>query len=129
MIDALVSGRLAGDPKLGISHNGTEYAMALLWVPVGLSHLSVSAVAFDPAVVDELLTLSAGDAVAVVGEFNPGYWQPFMDRPARFIADMEVRGLVTAYQVQRYRNEVATPRVDPVSDGAQFPPTKEGERP
>ena len=129
MIDALVSGRLAGDPKLGINHNGTEYAMVLLWVPVGLSHLSVSAVAFDPAVVDELLTLSAGDAVAVVGEFNPGYWQPFMDRPARFIADMEVRGLVTAYQVQRYRNEVATPRVDPVSDGAQFPPTKEGERP
>ena len=66
MIDALVSGRLAGDPKLGISHNGTEYATVLLWVPVGLSHLSVSAVAFDPAVVDELLTLSAGDAVAVL---------------------------------------------------------------
>ena len=94
MIDALVAGRLATKPKRGTQQSGTSYAMAVVWVPLGNDHLSVSAVAFDPDVVDELLALSAGDAVALAGELIPGYWKP-RDGKARFLADLEVRGVLS----------------------------------
>ena len=126
MIDALVAGRLATKPKRGTQQSGTSYAMAVVWVPLGNDHLSVSAVALEADVVDELLALSAGDAVALAGELIPGYWKP-RDGKARFLADLEVRGVLTPYRVQRHRDEMTVRRIDQFMSGEQFPPTQDGE--
>ncbi|QNU16014.1 hypothetical protein [Thermomonas sp. XSG] len=88
--------------------------------------MSVSVITYDPDIVAELLDLSAGDAVAMVGEFVPAFLTPIGERP-RFMADMEVRALITAYQVAEHRELMNGFNVDPLADGEQFPPTQDGE--
>lgn len=128
MIDALVAGHLATDPWTSETSGGIRYGAALVWAPVGGGHLSVTVVAFDADIVDELLTLSTGDAIAVVGQFTPGHVKP-LDGESRFMADIVARALMTPYQVARYRAASKASRVDSPPCGEQFPPTKSGERP
>lgn len=75
MIDALISGRLAADPKPGTSKNGNTYATARVLVTANTEdRLSVSVIAFDTATVAALLAMGSGDAVALAGELTPKVW-------------------------------------------------------
>ena len=103
MIDALLSGKLAADPKAGISKNGNTYATARVWVTTGgEDRLSVSVIAFDAGTVAALLALSSGDAVCLTGELTPKVWTD-KDGNARAAADLKANGLLTQYHVTRKR--------------------------
>lgn len=75
MIDALLTGRLAADPKAGTARNGNAHATARVIVAIGAEdRLSVSVIAFDPATVAGLLALAKDEAVSVAGELTPKVW-------------------------------------------------------
>lgn len=103
MIDALLTGRLAADPKAGTSKNGNAYAtMRVLVITSAEERLSVSVIAFDPDTVAGLLALTTGDAVTLAGELNPKVWTD-NDGNARPSADMKAHALLTPYHVTRKR--------------------------
>ncbi|MGB5851418.1 MAG: single-stranded DNA-binding protein [Rhodanobacter sp.] len=107
MIDALLSGRLAADPKEGTASNGNRYATARLHVATGAEdRLSVSVIAFDSASVAGLLALKQGEAVTLAGELTPKVWTD-KDGNARLSADMKAHALLTPYHVQRRRQAMA----------------------
>ena len=107
MIDALVSGRLASDPKQGTTRTGGSYVTVRLWVDAGQEdRLSVSAIAFDPAACEALLVLTTGDAIAVSGELTPKVWTD-REGTARPTADMRVHAVLSAYHVRRRRRAMA----------------------
>ena len=107
MIDALVSGRLASEPKQGATRTGGTYVTARLWVDAGQEdRLSVSAITFDPAACEALLALTTGDAIAVAGELTPKVWTD-REGAARPTADMRVHAVLSAYHVRRKRRAVA----------------------
>ena len=99
MIDAILTGRLAADPKPGTSRNGNPYATARVLVTAGMEErLGVSVIAFDPDTVTGLLALCSGDAVALAGELTPKVWTD-KDGNARPSADMKAHALLTPYHV------------------------------
>lgn len=103
MIDALLTGKLAADPKAGTSRNGNPYATARLWVTTGgEDRLSVTVIAFEADTVAGLLALTTGDAVALAGELTPKVWTD-KEGEARPAADMKAHALLTPYHVTRKR--------------------------
>ncbi len=103
MIDALITGRLAADPKPGTSKNGNPYATARVLVTVNTDdRLSVSVIAFDAATVAALLALDSGDAVTLPGELTPKVWTD-KDGTAHPSTDMKAHALLTPHHVNRKR--------------------------
>lgn len=103
MIDALLTGRLAADPKPGTSRNGNPYATARIQASTSAEdRLSVSVIAFDADAVAGLLALSAGDTVALAGELTPKVWTD-KDGNAHPSADLKAHKLLTPYNVTRKR--------------------------
>ncbi len=103
MIDALLSGKLAADPKAHTANNGNTFATCRVWVATGAEdRLSVSVIAFDAATVAGLLALATGDAVSLAGELTPKVWadKAGVAKPS---ADLKAHKLLTAYHVQRTR--------------------------
>lgn len=107
MIDALLNGKLAADPKAGTTKTGNPYATCRVWASIGAEdRLSVSVIAFDAATVTGLLALGTGDAVALAGELTPKVWTDKAGtvRPS---ADLKAHSLLTAYHVTRKRKAMA----------------------
>lgn len=103
MIDALLTGKLAADPKAGTARNGNPYVTARAWVTMGAEdRLSVSVIAFDAGTVAGLLALTAGDPVTLAGELTPKVWTDNAGN-ARPSADMKAHALLTPYHVTRKR--------------------------
>lgn len=109
MIDALISGRLAADPKPGTAKSGSPYAVARLWVATnGADNLHVSAIAFAEPARAALLALSAGETVALAGELTPKIWTDPKTGTPRLSADMVAHAVLTAYHVSRRRAAMAS---------------------
>ncbi|MGB3462466.1 MAG: single-stranded DNA-binding protein [Rhodanobacter lindaniclasticus] len=107
MIDALLSGRLAADPKEGTASNGNRYATARVLVTTGgEDRLSVSVIAFHADTVASLLALAKDDAVTLAGELTPKVWTD-KEGTARPSADLKAHALLTPYHVQRKRQAMA----------------------
>lgn len=103
MIDALIAGRLAADPKAGTSRNGDPYVTArVLITTADEDRLSVSVIGFSASLVDGLLTMEVGDTVALAGELTPKVWTDKEGNP-RPSADMKAHALLTPYHVTRRR--------------------------
>ncbi|TAM94154.1 MAG: single-stranded DNA-binding protein [Rhodanobacteraceae bacterium] len=103
MIDALLSGHLAADPKEGTASNGNRYATARVLVAVNAEdRLQVSVIAFRAEVVAGLLALHQGEAVSLAGELTPKVWTDKAGT-ARPSADMKAHALLTPYHVTRKR--------------------------
>ncbi len=103
MIDALVSGRLAADPKSGSARSGSRYVTARLWVAFGgEERVSVSVIAFNELVCERLLALGAGESVALTGELTPKVWES-PDGP-KASADLKAHAILTPYEVRRRRS-------------------------
>ncbi|SER76688.1 single-stranded DNA-binding protein [Giesbergeria anulus] len=103
MIDALIQGRIHGQPTQRNGKNGKPFALAKVRAPTtdGESQF-VSVIAFDDAPVTALLGLGDGDAVAVAGTLKVGTWQ---DREGahRPSLDLVAHQVLSLYAVRHKR--------------------------
>jgi hypothetical protein len=109
MIDALIAGKLYGQPKTMTSKAGKPFATTKLRAAAGESEaLFVNVITFDPATVAALLALGDGDSVALAGSLTPKVWtdKEGNSRPA---VDLVAHKLLTAYHVTRKRKAVQKP--------------------
>lgn len=75
MIEALILGHLYTAPNLKASEkNGAQYAVAKLRAAIGDTSAYIECVAFDYLAREALMTLNAGDSVAIGGELKVGAW-------------------------------------------------------
>jgi single-stranded DNA-binding protein len=109
MIDALIAGKLYGQPKQMTGKQGKPFAIAKVRAAAGEGEaLFVNVITFDPDTVAALLALGDGDSVALAGSLTPKVWtdKEGNSRPA---VDLVAHKLLTAYHVTRKRNAVQKP--------------------
>ena len=109
MIDALVAGKLYGQPKTMASKAGKLFATAKVRAAAGEGEaLFVNVIAFDAGAVAALLALGDGDSVALAGSLTPKVWtdREGNTRPA---VDLVAHQVLTAYHVTRKRKAVQPP--------------------
>ena len=104
MIDALISGKLYGQPTERTSKTGKPFALAKVRAAGGDGEsLFVNVIAFDTAPCTALLALGDGDSVALSGSLTPKVWTD-KEGNARPGLDMVAHHVLTAYHVTRKRN-------------------------
>ena len=109
MIDALIAGRVCGQPAERTSKNGKPFAVAKVRAAGGDGEsLFVNAIAFDEAPCKALLALSDGDSVALSGSLTPKVWtdKEGNTRPA---LDLVAHQVLTSYHSTRKRAAVRPP--------------------
>lgn len=109
MIDALIAGKLYGQPKTMTSKAGKPFATAKVRAAAGEGEaLFVNVITFDAGTVAALLALGDGDSVALAGSLTPKVWtdKEGNSRPA---VDLVAHKLLTAYHVTRKRKAVQKP--------------------
>lgn len=109
MIDALIAGRVYGQPAERTSKTGKPFAVAKVRAAAGDGEsIFVNVVAFDPAPCKALLALADGDSVALSGSLTPKVWtdREGNTRPA---LDLVAHQVLTAYHVTRKRAAVRPP--------------------
>ena len=75
MIDALIAGRVFGDPEQRAGKAESLFVVAKLRAQAGDGETYlVNVIAFDSQVCRELLVLRDGDALSVVGSLTPKVW-------------------------------------------------------
>jgi single-stranded DNA-binding protein len=105
MIDALVAGRLHGQPERRTAKSGKPFTIAKLRVAAGEEAVFVSVIAFAESVQTALAALGDGDSTALAGTLTPRAW---VDREgsARPALDLVAHAVVSAYHVRRRREAV-----------------------
>ena len=104
MIDALISGKLYGQPTERTSKSGKPLALAKVRAAGGDGEsLFVNVIAFDAAPCTTLLALGDGDSVALSGSLTPKVWTD-KEGNARPGLDLVAHQVLTAYHVTRKRN-------------------------
>ena len=103
MIDALISGKLYGQPTERTSKTGKPFALAKVRAAGGDGEsLFVNVIAFDTAPCTALLALGDGDSVALSGSLTPKVWTD-KGGNARPGLDLVAHQVLTAYHVTRRR--------------------------
>jgi single-stranded DNA-binding protein len=112
MIEALVSGKLHGQPAQKISKTGKPFVVAKVRAHAGEADVFVNVIVFSPAACEALLALGEGDAVALAGSLTPKAWtdREGMARPA---LDLVASQVLTAYHVTRKRKALERKPHDP----------------
>ncbi len=109
MIDALIAGKVFGQPKTMTSKAGKPFATAKVRAAAGEGEaLFVNVIAFDPDTVAALLALGDGDSVALAGSLTPKVWTD-RDVNPRPTVDLVAHQVLTAYHVTRKRKAVQKP--------------------
>ena len=109
MIDALISGKLYGQPTERTSKTGKPFALAKVRAAGGDGEsLFVNVIAFDTAPCTALLALGDGDSVAISGSLTPKVWTD-KEGNARPGLDLVAHQVLTAYHVTRKRAAVRPP--------------------
>ena len=106
MIDALIAGRVYGQPAERTGKSGKPFAVAKVRAAGGDGEsLFVSVIAFDAAPCTALLALRDGDSVALSGTLTPKVWadREGNTRPA---LDLVAHQVLTSYHVTRKRAAV-----------------------
>ena len=106
MIDALIAGRVHGQPTSRTGKSGKPFAVAKVRAAAGDGEsLFVSVIAFDAAPCTALLALRDGDSVALSGTLTPKTWadREGNTRPA---LDLVAHQVMTTYHVSRKRAAV-----------------------
>lgn len=109
MIDALIAGKLYGQPVEKTGKQGKPFAIAKVRAAAGDGEgLFVNVISFDADAVAALLALGDGDSVALAGSLTPKVWTDKQGnhRPA---VDLVAHKLLTAYHVTRKRKAVQKP--------------------
>lgn len=105
MIDALISGKLHGDPVARKTKAGNDYLTAKLRVPtVNGDSLFANVVCFDQGCITTLQALSNGDPVCLVGTLTAGAWLDKNGDP-RPSVDVNASGVLSPYSVKKKREQ------------------------
>lgn len=102
MIDALIAGRLRGQPTQRTSKNGNSFTTAKLVVPTGDDSMFCNVICFAEPAQAALLALGDGEAVSLAGSLKVGIWQA-QDGTARPSLDLTVSAVLSAYSVAKRR--------------------------
>jgi single-stranded DNA-binding protein len=103
MIDALIGGKLYGQPKQGTSKNGNPFVTAKVRAAAAAGEsLFVNVIAFNPDACTALLALDDGEPVALSGSLTPKVWTDREGQP-RPALDMVAARVLTPYHVSRKR--------------------------
>jgi single-stranded DNA-binding protein len=102
MIEALVSGKLHGEPTEKIAKTGNPFVVAKVRAHAGENDVFINVIAFSPGACEALLALGSGDAVALAGTLTPKAWidKEGIARPA---LDLVASQVLSAYHVTRKR--------------------------
>jgi len=105
MIDCLVSGKLHGQPSQRTSRNGGTFTTAKLRVPTGEESTFCNVICFEPDTQAVLLSLGAGEGVALAGELKVGTWtdKNGVTRPS---LDLVASKALTQYHLSKRRRTV-----------------------
>jgi len=107
MIDALIQGRIYGQPAQRTSKAGKPFAVCKVRVAISAEEsIFVSCIAFDADPVNALLALSDKDSVSLAGALTPKVWTD-RDGNAKPSLDMMVHAVLTPYHVTRKRKAFA----------------------
>lgn len=107
MIDAILSGKIYGQPRQAIGKNGNPYALAKMKVSTGMDGELVfaSVIAFGDSSVQALAHLADGDACCVAGSVKLGTYQA-KDGQTRVSVDVTASSVLSAYHVKAKRAKV-----------------------
>ena len=109
MMDALIAGRVHGQPTARTGKSGKPFAVAKVRAAGGDGEaLFVSVIAFDDAPRNALLALGDGDSVALSGSLTPKVWTD-RDGNTRPSPDLVAHQVLTSYHVTRKRAAVRPP--------------------
>ena len=102
MIDALIAGKLHGQPSQRTSKNGNTFTTCKVRVPTGEDSTFCNVIAFDDGAQAALMALGSGEAVALAGSLKVGIWQA-QDGTARPSLDLVASKLLTVYAITKRR--------------------------
>lgn len=123
MIDALIAGKLYGQPTERTGKSGKTFAVAKVRAAAGDGEsLFVNIIAFDAGPCAALLALADGDSVALAGSITPRVWTDKQGN-SRPSLDMVAAQVLTTYHVNKKRRAMQ-PQVDSHHD--QHPPVDDG---
>jgi len=106
MIDALIGGKLYGQPAQRTGSSGKPFVTARVRVPTEAGDaLLVGVIAFAESVREALLALDDGDSVCLAGALTPKVWTD-RDGAARPGLDLVAHAITTPYHVSRKRQAV-----------------------
>jgi single-stranded DNA-binding protein len=107
MIDALIAGKLYGQPAQRTGKSGKPFAVAKVRCAAGDGEsLFVNVIAFDDDTCTALLALGDGDSVALAGALTPKVWTDKQGN-TRPTLDIVAAQVLTPYHVTRKRKAVA----------------------
>jgi single-stranded DNA-binding protein len=111
MIEALISGKLLGQPSQKVAKTGKPFVTAKVRVHAGDADVFVNVIAFSESACAALMALDSGDAVSLAGSLTPKAWtdREGVVRPA---LDLVASQVLTAYHVARKRKAVEPLRHD-----------------
>ena len=102
MIDALISGKLYGQPTERTSKTGKPFAIAKVRAATGEGEsMFINVIAFDTAPCTALLALGDGDSLALAGSLSPKAWTDKATGEPRAGLDMQVHQVLSIYQLQK----------------------------
>ena len=105
MIEALISGKLHGQPAQKIAKTGKPFVVAKVRAHAGDADVFVNVIAFSQTACEALLALADGDAVALAGNLTPKAWTD-REGVARPALDLVASQVLTAYHVTRKRKAI-----------------------
>ncbi len=112
MIDALIAGRLRGEPKFRTASNGVPFAsFRMAAADKNGESVLCSCIAFSETARAAVQALGDGDSITVTGEAAVSTWQA-NDGTQRHGLDVLVHGVLTAYHLGRKRKAGATDAAD-----------------
>ena len=116
---ALVSGRLQRDPERKMSKAGKPFVSATIRDGEGEAVNWWNVLSFSETANEELLSLKAGDSVAVTGQFKAEVYEKGDTRRVSFT--LFVDRLITAKKQKRERPALqAQSEMPPFDDGSSF---------
>lgn len=126
MIEALISGKLQGQPSEKMAKTGKPFVTAKVRVHAGEADVFVNVIAFSESACAALMALDSGDAVSLAGSLTPKAWtdREGVVRPA---LDLVASQVLTAYHVARKRKAVE-PRAHEQNPHQQTNPSSQTSR-
>ncbi len=103
MIDALIAGKVYGQPKKGMGKNGSPYVTAKVRAAGGDGEvLFVNVITFSDTAGQALMALGDGESVSLSGPLTVKVWTD-REGVARPGLDMQAHAVLTAYHVRKRR--------------------------